>query len=371
MYKIRTLNIIIYSLSLFLTVSVILFYFGFPVVNKSTPNFAVASAAIDLANFGTWNSTYFYKTYWEIASKAKSTNLPFWQDVFALGVDGKLYPKHSPFSIFVGAIFYSLFGQNGFWICQQLFSVSLVVFLFQFTKSLNPEVKAPTFFAALVLGCFGLFLGQSYSFSYDLHFAWLIILSCMLLKKFSLLAGFVCGLSFFIRPTALLFLPSVLMSLGTQPPRSKVIRCLLGFVISMSGFLFMNWNWFGNPFVTSYHRLYDISPDGGFIQSYHPNLPSPLLFFQSIEHRLFDFDDGIFPLNLATLIFIFITLKLRRSLLLIPESKVAIASLIPVAYFLMYHFNEGVYASRFYITSALLCVPLMCRYWQIPHKENN
>lgn len=358
----QTLKVIYITLLIFLLVSCFFYFRGFKVISSFDVLGGITSAAKDLAQYGTWNSSYYYEAYNKICESAKDSNHVFWQDVFALGADGSFYPKHSPFSIFIGAIFFLTFGDLGFWICQQIVVLTLVLSLYFLSKKLNPNLSILVFFLSLIVGCFNLFHGHSYLFSYELHFSMLTVLACALFGRFSLIAGVVCGLALFIRPTAILFLPAVLVARGKINYKSDMPKFLIGFLSSLIAFGAMNWSWFGDPFTTAYQRLYNIAPNGSLIPSDHPLSPTLKSFFSNMSHKFFDWEDGIFAYNLSLLAFFYIAAKLRRIKPIYPELVLAIASFLPVIYFMSYNFNEGVNASRFYMTSALLCVPLLSRY---------
>ncbi len=87
-----------------------------------------ALAAIHLWEHGDLNLPWFQELNAELLEKSKGG--AFWvQDAYALGADGKFYPKHSLVTAVLAGPFYGLFGMAGLWLFNQLVLLCILVSL--------------------------------------------------------------------------------------------------------------------------------------------------------------------------------------------------------------------------------------------------
>lgn len=194
----------------------------------------------------------------EIKNKAQvlSQSAPagVWQDVFALGRNGELYPKHSLFSAVVAVPFCGLFGEFGFWLLQQVFFLGLALATYFIVRNVTGE-DLPW---SVALSCCLLSqtIFHTYSFDYDLHGCALVIAGLALSRRWPSLGGLIMSLALFVRPAyGLVIFPLLFAWVFFQPPTKPWYRSLLGGALGLCGFLITNWVMWGSPWETAYSHL--------------------------------------------------------------------------------------------------------------------
>lgn len=179
-----------------------------------------------------------------------------YQDVFVMGIDGKLYPKHAILISLLAAPFYGLFGDFGFWFFNQCSLFFLLYSAFAITCYLSSRRGG---IGVILLLCFGTsLLGHSYTFSFDLLGACFVIAGCSLMRTWPVLGGLVSALSVYIRVTNVLYFPFLFLMWRANSKRlisREMIQRASGFALGLLPLLLLNWLLWGSPISTPYHRL--------------------------------------------------------------------------------------------------------------------
>ena len=228
-------------------------------------------------------------------------NLPFppggrpESSLYALGRDGRLWPKHPPLLPLAAFPFYLAMGLNGLLAFNFLLLAGTMFLLSRLIPAALPLPQGLAF-ASVFLLPYVFF--HTYSFSPDLFLALLTAAMLWGLEKNKEgWAGAAAGLMVFLRPNYL-----VQILLGLVMARRKA-PFALGAVLGILPAMIYNTAAFGRPWWTGYHRVVVASPAGPRMVS-HLELFSldPLRFLQLFAH----WDRGllfsapiVFPLLLA------------------------------------------------------------------------
>ena len=130
------------------------------------PSLRVAETAISIWEHQTIVQPSYYKLYDELTAMSKTENKAYVQDVFSVGGDGQLVPKHCVMLAFIAAPMYGIFGWFGFWLLNQLVILAIVYSLFRLTSRLSGKDTGLYTVAAVFVGTSTIF--SSYGMSYDL-----------------------------------------------------------------------------------------------------------------------------------------------------------------------------------------------------------
>jgi hypothetical protein len=210
-------------------------------------------------------------------------NLPFplgsrpESSLYALGANGRLWPKHPPFLPLVAFPFHLALGLNGLLLFNLLLLCGTVFVLSRFLPPRTSLLQGLAF-ASVFLLPYVFF--HTYSFSPDMFLA--LLMAGMLWgleRKKDTTAGLMAGLMVFLRPN---YVFQVL--LGLPLARNK-IRYALGAGLGLLPFIAYNVIAFGAPWTTGYARVVVATPAGAQIVS-HAELFSyePSRFLQIFTH---------------------------------------------------------------------------------------
>ena len=237
-----------------------------------------------------------------------------YQDVFSLGKGGELYPKHSVISAVIGAPWYGLFGDSGFWILQQALALLLFYSTYRITSLMaGRDTGAATLLSVCLLTetVIGFFC---YVFSYDLHGVVLLICGLHLMYSRPLWGSMLATSSTFVRPSYVLILPFLLCGWSGMPGRTARFRdIVLGAGCMICLYLLVNEFMWGGPFVTAYHRIAAFGPDGDV---YIEQLPKGLnmgVFLSDWCQKLFSARVGLLTFNPALIAFPWVCARVWRS----------------------------------------------------------
>jgi hypothetical protein len=217
------------------------------------PLFAIAEATKSAWSEGSLTPQYYHDVFESARQLSLSSSNEVYQDVFALTDDGRLLPKHSIFTVLIGVPFYALFGKFGFWILQQLF---LLVLVYSTHRQVEIVSGRSMPIATVIVTCvFTPLLLFSFGPVYDLQGTALVVAGIYVGLSRPAVGGFIAGLAVFVRPTfILLSLPLCLIKLRIHG-RRDIAASILGLSGAVIPYTALNWSWWGEPFLTAYHRL--------------------------------------------------------------------------------------------------------------------
>ena|GEM_PF-789460 len=219
------------------------------------PSLRVAETAISIWEHQTIVQPSYYKLYDELTAMSKTENKAYVQDVFSVGGDGQLVPKHCVMLAFIAAPMYGIFGWFGFWLLNQLVILAIVYSLFRLTSRLSGKDTGLYTVAAVFVGTSTIF--SSYGMSYDLLAAMLIVVGFERSFERPFLGNLLLALSLMVRPTNAIFLPLVIVPWLMKTPISRQRMALaIGGLAAGAGVLLLTnaWIW-GHPLTCSYLRL--------------------------------------------------------------------------------------------------------------------
>jgi len=189
------------------------------------PYVSTAETARDLWRLGTLERPAFHELRaFFLRESAEHAGVEYRQDVFSLSLGGRLLPKHPLLPSLLGAPVYALAGTAGFWVMEQLVIVALAVSGYRVARSMADQGPSLVAAALLLLGT-KVFWFYSYTFSYDLLGAALIVGGLALLPARPVVAGLLWGLALHIRVTHGILFPFLL--LACHPWRGSVPRAWL------------------------------------------------------------------------------------------------------------------------------------------------
>jgi hypothetical protein len=232
------------------------------------PIAAISEVARSLWRDGSLSPEYFYRSFQEAQELSLKTDSYVLQDVFALGKNNTLLPKHSLLSALLAAPFYGIFGDAGFWILQQLAILALVLSIYSLVRELTGDELPLT----TVISLF--FLTQtllySYQYSYDIHGAVLILGGLAVMQNRPIWGGVIMGLSLFVRPTHILIaLPLLFAQYRQGLVLKNFAAAAAGMSVVVALFLFLNSLMWGSPFKIAYSCL-PAFDRGVLVLSQHP-----------------------------------------------------------------------------------------------------
>jgi hypothetical protein len=301
------------SLAVLLLSSACLHRLGYQVLPQEAPAARNAEVARSVWRRFSLEAPEFHVFEQNLRRLSRETHEGYRQDVFSLGKHGELFPKHSPLSGVVGAPFYGLFGDSGFWILQQVLALSVFYSTFRITSLLAKRetgVMTLTTIALLTETLVGFFC---YTFSYDLHGLALIICGLHLMYSRPLCGSALAASSVFVRPSYVLLLPFLLNAWGGLPRRSgRPLGVLLSTGAVLSLYLMVNDLMWGSPFATAYHRMVAFSPQGELFIEQHPGFSLHVLL-ADWWRKLFGARVGLLLFNPALFVFPWVCAWASRS----------------------------------------------------------
>ncbi|HOT27653.1 MAG TPA: hypothetical protein PLU72_05660 [Candidatus Ozemobacteraceae bacterium] len=245
-----------------------------------------------------------------IALSLKS-NLPVWQDAFALGARGELYPKHGVFTAIVAALFFGVFGEAGFLIFNELLIVTLFLSLRRIAAGWG--IILSPLATVLGLGLGTQLLLHSYSFSYEVFANTLLFAGFAVAAFRPATGGFIAGLSVLAHPALLIVCPFGFLLLPPgQFTRVTVLRYFAGMAAAGLCIGLVNTALWGGFFVTAYHRLPEYHA-GTMRISVHPMGFDPAILVSDWWEKLFHHHYGLLFYNPVLIGVIFLPWLLRRT----------------------------------------------------------
>lgn len=227
------------------------------VLYPRNPYVSTAETARHFWDFGTVERRAFHdlRSFF-LQESAKQPGVAYHQDVFSLSLDGRLLPKHPLLPSILGAPFYGLAGTAGFWLMEQLVIVALALSGYRIARSMAGELPSLAASALLIFGT-KVFWFYSWSFSYDLLGASLILGGLALLPGRPVLTGLLWGLALHIRITHGILFPFLLLAChpwrGTLP--TAWTRCTLACLAVALPHLAYSAICFGDVLRGSYSRV--------------------------------------------------------------------------------------------------------------------
>lgn len=258
------------------------------------PSLRNARVAISIWERGSIQSPEFFETHQMLLRLSEENNSNYWQDMYAMGRNGQLFPKHSLLVSVLAAPFYGLFGKIGFWIFNQIIIILLILSTYRIATFLCRKDLAIT--VVIIIVAFTQTLWVSYGLSYDILAAMLIICGLDLLRKFRILGAAMLSLSIFIRPSNVIMLPFLLVAWEKNLSWEGVFELLIGSGVIVGLFLFLNWLMFGDMLSTAYHRVLYYSSGTAFI-GVHPKGFNISMFLSDWLGKLFSLKNGLITFN--------------------------------------------------------------------------
>ena len=330
---------------------------GIRVVPQEAPPGRIAEVTKSLVNLNVLTPPEFYSIANDLSTQSKEAHAKFWQDAFALGKNGELYPKHSIFSAVFAVPFYMTFGENGFAIAQ--FACSLLLLFSTYILVVRVFSKAYCI-STLIVICLSTEVFTAYHFfgySYDLHGTALIMLGLCLMRKSKLWGAFIAGLALLVRPSFILFLP-LLPFAWNSICKKEIADAVVGYLAAASIFLFLNYLLWGDPFVTAYQRVPMFTEYGTMILDNHPIGFNIAVFLSDWSRKLFDSKIGFLRYNPCLFLLPIAAVKIwklpARHFFLITT----LAAVLPCIYFFSYEmWDMSFRGNRFMLTSVFLVLP--------------
>ena len=263
----------------------------------SGPGARVAETARWIWTKGNIERPEFKEVYQTLVQKSREApRKTFWQDVFAVGANGELYPKHALICSLTAAPLYGLFGDFGFWLFNQLALFALLAGLYRVCRELS---TAQTATAVVCMFCLSslLFPIYSYTLSYDLHAAALLVLGCSLLVRRPVLGMFLCAMSLYIRVSNLTYLPFFVGAwwIRFEDKRRATRSILAGFLLAAIPLAMLNYYFWGNPFHSAYQHLPDFK-NGEPVLGHREFFAFPLITHDLVD-KMFGLQYGYLTYN--------------------------------------------------------------------------
>jgi hypothetical protein len=293
---------------LLVAITLIASYRGLPFLTEG-PSRRIAEAARALWNTGSLQAPEFKKIDREAKQYSKKTASKVWQDAFALGKSGELYPKHSIISVVLTAPFYALFGDWGF----LLFNNLTILLLLCFSYRINSYIckRDPAILTLIVVFIFTQLLFYIYSFSYDVLGAAFIVIGIYYIRCHPFLGALIAGFSIFVRPSHLITYPFLLFVWSSKTTwQKRGAFTLFGFSLALALYGLSNYLLWGDFFSTAYHRLPEYN-NGNMILNQHPVGFGVSELLQNWDDKLFSLKNGLLTYNS---IFFFFPLVFASSL---------------------------------------------------------
>ena len=265
---------------------------GMPLFPQS-PASVAAGTARHFWKTGSIQDPAFQDLYDELIEKSRGTSQgQYWQDSFAIGIDGNLYPKHGILISVLSSVFYGVFGDVGFWILVQAALFALLSGVYQLSRRVSSA-----FAAAIVLASTPLstpFLQLSFPFNFGPLSPACVVWSLVLLPRTPLVAGLVFSLSFYMRISHLALLPMLVAA--HQPLSSERMKhyakVLSGVAIGWAPLLVLNQMLWGAPLRGAYARL-PLFGNGQVAFDTSSHSFGLTFLMQGWRYRLFDDGEGL------------------------------------------------------------------------------
>ena len=296
-------------------------------VTPQGPALRIAESAIELVTHGSLEPPSFQEIARDAQALSVRDNEPVEQDAFALGKNGRLYPKHPLLAIWLSAIFYAAFGSAGFWALQQCFTLALLAFLYLCIRKLEPSVNGVLLLAVAAGGTQLPF--YAYILNYDVFAAAFIVAGLWLSHRSPLWGGVLAGLSLLIRPTHVLLLPFLALAWWRRGSgKGRLLDAIAGWGAVAIFAMVLNTALWGSPLTTAYHRLIIYSPEGAFFYP-HPIGFNWQVFAANWGEKLFDPEHGLLRYNPALLLLPLVFWQMYRR----PDDRLFFGAIVSGAVF--------------------------------------
>jgi hypothetical protein len=275
------------------------------------PSLRVAETAISIWEHQTIEQPSYYKLYDELKALSKSDNKAYVQDVFSVGGDGRLVPKHCLMLAFIAAPMYGMFGWFGFWLLNQLIILAIVHSLFRLTSRFSSRDTGLYTLVAVFVGTSTIY--SSYSMSYDLLAAMLIVVGFERSFERPFLGNLLLALSLMVRPTNAIFLPLMIVPwlMKTSISRRNMTLAFGGLAAGVGVLLITNaWIW-GHPLACSYLRLPQFVA-GEVTIGREAHYVDGFILFHDLWAKLLGQPNGLFRYNMFLLFLPLAFLYLRK-----------------------------------------------------------
>ena len=323
------------------------------VVTPMGPGLAMANTAKAIWDHGTLTSHQAGQVFDAARALSQSSQSEVWQDVFAQDWSGTLVPKHSVLSSLIAAPFYGLFGEIGFWVCQQLFLLVLSLSFYQCVKTLSGVAIPITSLLSLCLLSPALI--ASYTFGHDLHGVTFLIAGLYLCRTHPFLGAMVMGCAVFVRPSYVIIIAPLLCAWRDETPIDSVVKGALGVLCALAVVCLYNLILWGDPLTTSYSHLPFFSRGVVLLQE-HPigfDLPE---FVRDWPGKFFG-PEGLFSWHGTFLTIPCAIWMVLRSSHPLFYSSCLIAAILNIAHTFSYAmWNPEISPHRFFLPSVFLCV---------------
>jgi hypothetical protein len=269
---------------------------GIPLIPEKGPVLEGALTAQDIWEGRGLESPRYYELLGELERASRESGAAYWQDVFAVSGGGRLVSKHPLLLSLIAAPFYGVFGNWGFWL---LTLILVLVIFFALRGAAEKIAGRDCGMLVLVVGLLGTqIVFYSYSLSYDLLAAALVICGYALLLGAPLWGSFLLTLSCLIRPAFILLALPLSAARGLDCDtrgRFDLAFGAAGALALLAGSNTMLW---GGPLVTAYHRFPQIV--GGALAFPHASMTFSLAVFAADwGKKLFGSEVGVLRYNLA------------------------------------------------------------------------
>lgn len=313
---------------------------GLPCIAQG-PDKAVSEVTKSLYHENSLSPEFFYKIRSEISEMSRRSNLFVWQDVFALGRDGQLYPKHSIISAFLAVPFYAVFGEYGFLLFQEMSFFLLAYSVYKIINKLSDSDYPFIVLVGICLGTQG--INYSYEFSYDMHATALIMFGLYLSFSRPFLGSIIINMAVFVRPSFLLLtIPLSFANYFYSCRRRSLIYSFTGTSFTLGVFLLINYLLWGAPLITAYSRLPRYFGETAIITS-HPYGFDLDTFLSKWDRKLFS-KVGLLPYNSAFLLLPFTYHFISYS----RYSKFLFYSVLISGSYVLYMFSYEMWDASFY-----------------------
>lgn len=307
----------------------------------------------------------------ELIALSAETRSDVWQDVYALGRDGSLLPKHPLIVVLLASAIYPFIGEWSFIVLQQLTlfaalfaTVWLVVFLGQ-GEARSSDSAHERFVLRTVLLFWGLTQTIFYvrGWTYDILNAALVMGGLALTLRFAVVGSFVFGLSILVRPSNLLIgAAPAFLAWAEGRDRRFIVGTFFGVGMAVLLWCSLNHVMWGGPFTTAYHRTLRYV-DGERLLVMHDVGLNLAELFASIGRKLFDLRVGLLTYNPVFLLLPFAVLGMRdhprrRSLGVILGVICAL-----LAFICSYEGWYGSLRGNRFLFPAVYCVVVLAAVW--------
>jgi hypothetical protein len=341
---------------------------------QTNPYYFVADTARSLWEHGSLERKENAEVYrLQLEKSRRDPGKVYWQDIFSLGRNGKLYPTRGVLMAFAGAPFYGVFGDLGFWIMSQV-QLFLVLFsVFRIARFLTSPQTALLLCGLLIVGT--QLMRYSYTFSYDVFATALIICGLDLLRVKPFLGAALMTAAAETRVNYALFLPFLLLAWLPQYGDRKraILSTVSGATVAAAVLLAMNYVLWGHPLTTGYHRSVIFKDGAALVQPVSSEISLRILG-SDWGKKLIGEDGGLLRYNPILVIFpvgLMLARKTRFEAVHLALGAAILAQAVFVYSLSIWPDNNN--ANRYLLTAIVLsAIPSAAAFeaWRgAPHKE--